>query len=74
MAESKLQSLEVIGIKDLAKALVRFFSNLTPFILSYYTEVLKRNKMFPFSLYRIHLIKKHFMAKVELLFKIKLPP
>ena len=29
MAGSEFQSLEVIGIKELAKALVRFLSNLT---------------------------------------------
>ena len=29
MAGSEFQSLEVIGIKELAKAHVRFFSNLT---------------------------------------------
>ena len=29
MAGSEFQSLEVIGIKELVKALVRFFSNLT---------------------------------------------
>ena len=29
VVESEFQSLEVIGIKELAKALVRFLSNLT---------------------------------------------
>ena len=29
LAGSEFQSLEVIGIKDLAKALIRFLSNLT---------------------------------------------